>query len=70
MLHKEDDRSRRVRERAYMLADSGLHDSWRSVERTLIAEGWPNSRSVLESEFMRRSLDSRCASAREGTAVA
>ena len=70
MLHKEDDRTRRVRERAYLLADSGLHDGWRSIERSLIAEGWPNTSSALESEFLRRSIDSRCASARDKTAAA
>jgi hypothetical protein len=70
MLHKEDDRTRRVRERAYLLADSGLHDGWRSIERNLIAEGWPNTRAVLESEFLRRSIDNRCASARDKTAAA
>jgi hypothetical protein len=70
MLHKEDDSIRQIRERAYLLADSGIHDGWRSVESALIGEGWPNIRSVLESEFLRRSIDDRCASARARTAVA
>jgi hypothetical protein len=70
MLPKDDIRSRRIRERAYLLADSGLHDGWRSIERTLMGEGWPNCRSVLESEFVRRSIDSRCAHARQQTVAA
>ena len=67
MLHNEDPRSRTVRERAYRLADSGLHDSWRSVDRTLIGEGWPNSRAVLGSEYVRRTIDRRCEIARHGS---
>lgn len=70
MLHWEDERCRRVRDRAYALADSGLHDGWRSVERTLVGEGWPNCRSVMESEYVRRSIDSRCAEARQKVAAA
>ncbi len=70
MLYKEDERSRRIRERAYLLADSGLHYGWRSIERTLAGEGWPNCRAVLESEFVRRAIDSRCAAATRETAAA
>jgi len=70
MLYREDERCRRVRDRAYALAESGLHDGWRSIERTLVGEGWPNCRSVFESEFVRRSIDSRCAEARRMTAAA
>lgn len=64
MLHTDDPRSRTIRERAYKLADAGLYDGWRSIERALIGEGWPNSRAVLSSEFVRRALDDRCAAAR------
>lgn len=64
MLHRDDHRSRTIRERAYTLADTGLYDSWRTIEAALIGEGWPDSRNVLGSEFVRRSLDNRCAEAR------
>ena len=64
MLRMEDRRSQRVRERAYRLAESGLHQSWRSVAETLIGEGWPDSQRVMASEYVRRSIDSRCAAAR------
>jgi len=64
MLHTDDHRSRTIRERAYKLADTGLYDGWRSIETALIGEGWPNSRSVLASEFVRRTLDDRCAAAK------
>lgn len=70
MLHQDDDRSRRIRERAYFLADSGFHEGWRSVERTLVGEGWPNCRPVLEAEFVRRAIDDRCAAARRQSATA
>jgi hypothetical protein len=66
MLHNEDPLSRKVRERAYLLADTGLHDSWRSIDNSLISEGWPNSRAVLRSEYVRRAIDRRCAMARRG----
>lgn len=67
MLYKDDKYSRKLRERAYMLADSGQFDGWRYVEKALIGEGWENSHIVLGSSFMRMALDERCAAAREAT---
>jgi hypothetical protein len=45
MLHKEDDSIRQIRERAYLLADSGIHDGWRSVESALIDDRCTSARA-------------------------
>jgi hypothetical protein len=34
------------------------------IEAALIGEGWPNSHAALEKDFVRLSLDARCAEAK------
>lgn len=65
MLYHGDSYSQKLRERAYLLADTGKFNGWRYIEKALISEGWENSHVVLGSSFMRLALDERCATARE-----
>lgn len=65
VLYKDNQFARQLRERAYRLAGTGHYDGWREIGSALISEGWPNSRMVMESAFLRLSLDERCAAARE-----
>jgi hypothetical protein len=64
MLPTDDAGSRQVRERAFKLADTGNYENWRMIEAALIGEGWPNSHAALEKDFVRLSLDARCAEAK------
>lgn len=66
MLYKDDLYSRKLRDRAYKLADTGRFDGWRKIEHAMIGEGWLNIHAVLGAPYVRLALDDRCATARRG----
>ncbi|HEY9580211.1 MAG TPA: hypothetical protein VIR65_10160 [Rhizorhapis sp.] len=53
-----------VRERAFMLADSGRFDTAFEIERVLIAEGWPNAGRAMTGEIFRQAIHDRCTEAK------
>mgnify|MGYP003580253494 CR=1 FL=1 len=63
MLNNDNRYSRQLRDRAFKLADSGLFDGWRSIENAMVGEGWLNCHKVLESDYLRLSLDDHCRAA-------
>lgn len=64
ILAADDARARSIRERAYILADTGRFEGWRQVSLAMAGEGWTGSREVLDRDFMRMALNERCAAAR------
>lgn len=63
MMHSEDGRLQALRARAYALAESGRYDGAHAVERALVAEGWPNAASALQSSYTRKAISERCLAA-------
>ncbi len=60
-----DDRSlQALRQRAYVLAESGRFDNAHAVEAALIAEGWPHAAKALEGGHARQAIVERCQAAR------
>lgn len=65
-MHLNDTKAdRALRERAFALAESGRFDAAHEVERALIGEGWPNTGTIMHSDYMVQAVDEKCRSARE-----
>ena len=65
MVMNADDRGMQaMRDRAYVLAETGRFENVHAVEQALIAEGWPNARIALDSSFARKAIGERCRAAR------
>lgn len=52
--------------RADEMARSGQYENWLSIEHALRAEGFPEARQLLDSEFRRQELNEMCHQARGG----
>lgn len=65
-MHLTDTKAERaLRERAFVLAESGRFDTAHEVERALIGEGWPNAGKIMHREYMVQAVDEKCRTARE-----
>jgi hypothetical protein len=54
-----------IRRAAYVLADSGLMDGWKAIERALLSRyGSAEMQCFFSSPFCRMHLNQRCAAAR------
>jgi hypothetical protein len=52
---KKNERHQAILDRAFALARSGKYERWLQIEWDLRADGFPEARQVLDSEFLRES---------------
>lgn len=63
MNHLDNRGFQAIRDRAYILAETGRFDNANAVQQALVAEGWPNAAQALKSEFARKAIGERCRAA-------
>jgi hypothetical protein len=51
---------RALRQRAYILAESGRYASVHAVEQALIGEGWANAGRQFQDGYLRKAVAERC----------
>jgi hypothetical protein len=64
MIQSDDRSLQALRDRAYVLAETGRYENAHAVEQALIGEGWPNAARALEDGYARSAVSEKCLAAK------